>query len=631
MKKLSLIVAFIMIFSGIIIIIPSENISAGTDYWWIGTTTDSALNTNWNPATVPSNGGNIYFSAMSMGSCLWTLTGSYGSFNLLANFSYTVTQGASFSITSYSQTAGTFTGSTSYVLTCLGSFLHSAGTITNNVLQLIMNSHGASFTMASGWVLNQLRAQDDCIATRSDSLNIRIMNIVTDAGKAITIPNTKVIEWKANLGTLSNAGSIDGTGTFRAYCFDADYTVAFGAINAPCEVMLDGSAIASHICTLIDSATFGSTFWIYSSHATNTITFDLSATNYALSATDIMIGTRGILKGRASQINCSGNFDSNAGSYLPESSSLHLAGISKTLKTGTERITNLFIESGASYTLQSNLYAVNLWNNGTLNKAGYTVYVNNDQAPVITSSAITSCHFIDDYYYNVTYTDREMISNTFGLTSIWPNVAINTTTGKITNVAPLANGTWTLSVSITNGTHIVYQNFSLNIWNYNPVINSRAYYVATIFENYFYLVNATDSEGYSITFNCTFSGTWLVWNPSNHSLSGQPFTKEIGYYTVSISAWDGYKTTWENFTIQVEGPLTTMTMTFLIYFVFQIILLTLGLIGYFKLPFLLFIEVIGTISIAFQSISAFENYWIFALILIITNISIPAIGLTRKR
>jgi hypothetical protein len=451
------------------------------------------------------------------------------------------------------------------------------------------------------------------------------VTVTIDTGKALCFSTTAT-------STFTNNGIITGAGFIQFDFTAGSATITFGTITtALTKLVLGGGAPASRTCTLGTDTTFGGALSIYSPEAGKVCTVDLSASNFSLTANGISITKDGALKGRGSIISCAGTFDSSAGTFTPETSSVHLTGASKTLKTSTERITNLFIESGASYTLQSNLYTVNFWNNGTLNKAGYTVYVNNDQAPSITSSAVTSCHFIDDYYYNVTFTDREMISNTFGLTSTWPNVAINTTTGKITNVAPLANGTWALSVSITNGTHIVYQNFSLNIWNYNPVINSRAYYVATIFENYFYLVNATDSEGYSITFNCTFSGTWLVWNPSNHSLSGQPFTREIGYYTVSISAWDGYKTTWENFTIQVEGPLTTMTMTFLIYFMFQIILLTLGLIGYFKLPFLLFIEVIGTISIAFQSISAFEDYWIFALILIITNISIPAIGLTRKR
>jgi hypothetical protein len=150
-------------------------------------------------------------------------------------------------------------------------------------------------------------------------------------------------------------------------------------------------------------------------------------------------------------------------------------------------------------------------------------------------------------------------------------------------------------------------------------------------DNYFYFINATDSEDYSITFNCTFSVTWLVWNPTNHTISGIPYDRNIGYCDISISAWDGYQTTWQNYTIHIQGPLTTTIMTFLIYFVFQIVLLILGLIGYFRIPFLLFIEVIGTIAIAWPTITSFDAYWMLSLILILTNITIPIIGLSRRK
>jgi hypothetical protein len=188
-----------------------------------------------------------------------------------------------------------------------------------------------------------------------------------------------------------------------------------------------------------------------------------------------------------------------------------------------------------------------------------------------------------------------------------------------------------MSISISDGNHTVYQNFSLNIWNYAPIFTTYARYTVMSLGNYFYFINATDSEGYSITFNCTFSVTWLVWNPTNHTLSGTPYDRDIGYCDISFSAWDGYQTTWQNYTIHIQGPLTTTMMTFLIYFVFQIVLLILGLIGYFRIPFLLFIEVIGTIAIAWPTVASFDAYWMLALILVLTNTTIPIIGLSRRK
>jgi hypothetical protein len=61
------------------------------------------------------------------------------------------------------------------------------------------------------------------------------------------------------------------------------------------------------------------------------------------------------------------------------------------------------------------------------------------------------------------------------------------------------------------------------------------------------------------------------------------------------------------------------------------VLLILGLIGYFRIPFLLFIEVIGTIAIAWPTVASFDAYWMLALILVLTNTTIPIIGLSRRK
>lgn len=71
--------------------------------------------------------------------------------------------------------------------------------------------------------------------------------------------------------------------------------------------------------------------------------------------------------------------------------------------------------------------------------------------------------------------------------------------------------------------------------------------------------------------------------------------------------------------------------TFMMYLLFQIIILMINLIGYSKIPFLGIIGIIGTLILAVPTASAFEPYWQLSIILILTNLMIPVLGMTRAR
>ena len=73
-----------------------------------------------------------------------------------------------------------------------------------------------------------------------------------------------------------------------------------------------------------------------------------------------------------------------------------------------------------------------------------------------------------------------------------------------------------------------------------------------------------------------------------------------------------------------------ITDDFFVYLLAQVVLLTINLIGYSKIPILSFLGIIGTVLMAYQTVIAFADYESFALLLILVNISIPAIGLTRR-
>ena len=74
-----------------------------------------------------------------------------------------------------------------------------------------------------------------------------------------------------------------------------------------------------------------------------------------------------------------------------------------------------------------------------------------------------------------------------------------------------------------------------------------------------------------------------------------------------------------------------ITDDFLIYLLFQIILLMINLIGYSKIPFLGFIGIIGTIILAYPTAQAFEPYWQITIIFILVNLMVPVLGFTKAR
>lgn len=74
-----------------------------------------------------------------------------------------------------------------------------------------------------------------------------------------------------------------------------------------------------------------------------------------------------------------------------------------------------------------------------------------------------------------------------------------------------------------------------------------------------------------------------------------------------------------------------ITDDMLIYLLFQIVLMVINLISYSKIPFLGVIGIIATFSTAYQTIMAFDTYWVFGLVLILCNIMIPILGFTKAR
>jgi len=66
-----------------------------------------------------------------------------------------------------------------------------------------------------------------------------------------------------------------------------------------------------------------------------------------------------------------------------------------------------------------------------------------------------------------------------------------------------------------------------------------------------------------------------------------------------------------------------------IYLMFQMIILVINLTGYFKIPYLGLIGIIATLSVAYQTVTSFGDYYVMAIILLLINGTLPIMGFTK--
>lgn len=319
---------------------------------------------NWDAA--PTTSSDILFNNASVVNCTFDLTGSYGALTIAATpgagYSGTFTQAASFSITSYSQAAGTFTGSASYVLTDSGNFAQTAGTLTSNVLRLRMTGDGTSIIATVTYIFG---LQISANVTLSPTGQIAIMHtgatfLIIDFGKILTISGGSRLAYVPTaISTYTNNGTIDGLGEMWFKLYQVDSTITFGTINCLVTIKKTSDVTGNRILTLDANAIFGYTLVINSDHATLTATLDLSASNYALSCTDLIIGTRGILNGRESRIIGSSLSMTDASSVFTQGGYCRIAGAAS-ISNGTwsvnavARVASLS-QSGGAITVASGM------------------------------------------------------------------------------------------------------------------------------------------------------------------------------------------------------------------------------------------------------------------------------------
>ena len=174
------------------------------------------------------------------------------------------------------------------------------------------------------------------------------------------------------------------------------------------------------------------------------------------------------------------------------------------------------------------------------------VVANTNDAPTITSTAVTAVDEDSSYLYTVTASDVDVgdstaLSATIGSSSGW--LTFEPSTGKLTGTPANGDvGTHTITVTATDDSGDTgSQTFTITVANTNdaPTISSTAVTSVDEDSTYTYTVTGSDVDsGDTVTLSGTTVPAWLTFTATTGVLTGTPTNDEVGSHSVTITATD---------------------------------------------------------------------------------------------
>ena len=185
-----------------------------------------------------------------------------------------------------------------------------------------------------------------------------------------------------------------------------------------------------------------------------------------------------------------------------------------------------------------------------------------NQAPIITSTPITTATVDQAYTYNVNATDPDGDTLTYSLTTKPTGMTINSWNGLI-NWTPTSTGNYDVTVKVSdNGSPVesTTQSFTIHVKeeqepsNHAPIITSTPTTSATVDQAYAYNVDATDPDGDTLIYSLTTKPTGMTINSSTGLINWTPTS--TGNYDVTVRVSDGELFDTQSFTITVNVGVT---------------------------------------------------------------------------
>ncbi|MBS3141073.1 putative Ig domain-containing protein [Candidatus Woesearchaeota archaeon] len=164
-----------------------------------------------------------------------------------------------------------------------------------------------------------------------------------------------------------------------------------------------------------------------------------------------------------------------------------------------------------------------------------------NNAPVITSTAVTTATVNTLYTYDVDASDADGDTLSYSLTNNPIGMNINSNSGLI-SWTPQNIGSYDVNVKVSDNKNGVDEQLFVIVvssvipGNNAPVIISNPVLTGTVNTLYTYDVDATDADGDTLTYSLVSSPNWMQINNVNGLISGTP--TQTGNYDVNVKVSD---------------------------------------------------------------------------------------------
>jgi len=188
-----------------------------------------------------------------------------------------------------------------------------------------------------------------------------------------------------------------------------------------------------------------------------------------------------------------------------------------------------------------------------------------NEAPIITSTPVTTATIGVLYTYDVNATDPDGDTLTYSLSVKPTGMTINSANGLIKWIPVAAQiGNNSVTVKVSDGTLSITQGFIIKVSkptptpiNHAPVITPIPNLTATVGVVFAYDVNATDPDGDTLTYSLSFKPTNMTINSANGVIIWVPTLAQVGNNSVIVEVTDGALSDTQGFTITVSKPTPT--------------------------------------------------------------------------
>jgi hypothetical protein len=316
---------------------------------WDGGGGDNLASTaaNWDLDTAPIAGDDVVIAGTK--SITWDIAVTLGNLTLATGYSGTFTQGAvDFGYVNYLHQAGTMTGVVTNTQTCSGNWVKPGGSLTADVLRLVLTGESATFSPNIGGPrFHQLVIDGNISLINGGNPWAEKLGLNVTSGSSLSIASGSMLQLRLYYGySYNNDGTIDGQGIVRYYFYNTNFNLEFGQVECDVVMELVSAATASRTVTLTADAQLGS-LSISSAHASNTITLLCDGHDLVVDGA-VIVGTRATLNSTGVTLYCE-SFNSKTGSWISNNGVLHVDGGS--IELGTGHVCYDVIVSGATISI----------------------------------------------------------------------------------------------------------------------------------------------------------------------------------------------------------------------------------------------------------------------------------------